>query len=75
MAAGAKKAFQPVATRSRPDSLYVGMSLANCERLAPELARMRILPPSCCGSRVSKVSKATGSWPPMRSLISGAEPR
>ena len=44
-------------------------------RLALETARMRTLPASCWGSRLSRVSKATGTWPPTKSVVSGAEPR
>ncbi len=75
MVEGAKKAFQPVAARSRPDSRKVGTWGAIAERFAPELARMRTLPASCCGSTVSSVSIDTGTWPPIRSVMGGAEPR
>ena len=75
MLAGAKNVFQPVATRSRPASLKVGTFGASGLRLALETARMRTLPASCWGSRLSRVSKATGTWPPTKSVVSGAEPR
>ncbi|MNT78293.1 hypothetical protein D3C72_2175160 [compost metagenome] len=75
MLMGAKKVFQPVAARSSPPSLKVGIFGSSALRLVPETARMRILPASCWGSIVSKVSNATGTWPPSRSLSSGAEPR
>ena len=67
--------FQPVADRFRPASLKVGTVGLHDERLAPEVARMRSLPASAWGSKVSRVSKATGTWPPIRSVSSGAEPR
>ena len=55
MVAGAKRWFQPVATNGSPCSLKVGTAGENGERPAPDVARMRSLPASCCGNRESSV--------------------
>ena len=74
MLCGANKVFQPRPDRFRPDSLSVGMSGAMVLRRSPDTASTRILPASCWGSSTSKVSMASGTWPPTRSVSSGAEP-
>ena len=73
---GAAMANQVIERKpGKPDSAIVGSSFTASTRSGLATARILILSPRHSGTEVVSVSKNMSTWPPMRSLIAGAEPR